>query len=87
MIHELTKAGLKVESKKPLRVMYDGVEVGYFEPDLLVEDEVIVELKAVKALEDVFTAICMNYLHATKLKRCLIINFGTPRIQLKRISL
>ncbi len=86
MMHELTKLGLKAESKKPLTAIYDGVVVGEFEPDILVEDEVILELKAIKALDEFFTAKCLNYLTTTGLKRSLLINFDTPRIQIKRIS-
>ncbi len=64
---------------------YDSVRVGDYVADLLVENEVLVELKAIKALDNVHLAQCMNYLKATGLQVCLLINFGTPRIEIKRI--
>jgi GxxExxY protein len=51
----------------------------------LVENTVIVELKAVKELDNSHMAQCLNYLKATNLKVCLLINFGKPRVQIKRI--
>jgi GxxExxY protein len=53
--------------------------------DLLVEGAVLVELKAIKALDEIHMAQCLNYLKAAQLKVCLLINFGRPRIQIKRI--
>jgi hypothetical protein len=66
---------------------YDGVVVGEFQPDLLVEGVVLVELKAVQALGDAHLAQCINYLKATGLKTCLLLNFGSPRLGIKRVSL
>jgi GxxExxY protein len=66
-------------------VFYDGIKVGEYVSDLLVENEILVELKAVKALDNVHMAQCMNYLKATGLTVCLLINFGTPRIEVKRV--
>jgi GxxExxY protein len=85
--HELRKAGLKVELKKPIKVYYDGVEVGDYEADLLVAESVLIELKAVKALDEVHQAQCMNYLRATGRTICLLLNFGTSKLQIKRIVL
>jgi len=53
--------------------------------DLLVENEILMELKAVKALDNIHMAQCMNYLKATGLQVCLLINFGSPRIEVKRV--
>lgn len=55
--------------------------------DLLVEGSVIVELKTAKAIDEVHYAQCMNYLKATGLKVCLMVNFGKPRVDVKRIVL
>jgi GxxExxY protein len=74
-----------VEQQKSLQVWYDGVIVGQFYADLLVEGAVIVELKAVTALDTKHFAQCMNYLKATDLNLGLLINFGTSRIEIKRI--
>jgi len=85
LAHELRKAGLKVEQQFKIEVWYDGIVVGNFIADLLVEKEVLVELKAIKNLEPQNTAQCLNYLKATQLSICLLLNFGTARIQCKRI--
>jgi GxxExxY protein len=85
LIHELRKAGAKVDQQMPVVVRYDGVVVGEYVADLRVDDEVLVELKAVSLLDDVHTAQCLNYLKATGLHVCLLINFGNPKVEIKRI--
>ena len=85
MAHELRKAGLVVQQQAGIAVNYDGVIVGDYVADLLVENVVLVELKAVKGIDNVHFAQCMNYLKATGLQVCLLINFGTPRIEIKRV--
>ncbi len=85
LAHELEKAGLKVEQQFKIEVWYDGIVVGNFIADLLVEKEVLVELKAINNLEPQNIAQCLNYLKATQLSICLLLNFGTTRIQYKRI--
>ncbi len=85
LAHELGKAGLTVEMEKPLQVLYDGIVVGDFFADLLIEGRVLVELKAVAQLDDTHVAQCVNYLRATGLNLCLLINFGVPRVQIKRV--
>ncbi len=65
--------------------VYDGIVVGDYVADLLVEEEVLVELKAIKALGDIEMAQCLNYLKATKLRLCLLLNFGKPRVEVKRV--
>ena len=59
--------------------------VGEYFADLLVERKVVVELKSVKNLENIHKAQCAHYLKATGLRVCLLINFGAPRVQIKRI--
>ena len=85
LAHEIKKYGLKVEQQRKIKVFYENVEVGVYEPDLLVEDLVIVELKTVRTIEEVHKAQCLNYLKATGMKICLLINFGNPRIEVKSI--
>ena len=82
---ELGRSGLGVKCQYPLNVQYRGVLVGEFQLDVLVEDTVIVELKAVKELDDVHMAQCINYLKASGLPVCLLLNFGGQRVQVKRI--
>ena len=85
MAHELRKLGISFQQQAPLTIMYDGVVVGDYIADLVVEGCVLVELKAAKGLDDIHTAQSLNYLKATGIKVCLLINFGTPRIQIKRL--
>jgi GxxExxY protein len=84
LAHELRKCGVSVQQQFPVAVRYDGELVGEYIADLLVEGCVLVELKAVKEMDSVHAAQCMNYLKATSLKVCLLINFGKPRIEIKR---
>lgn len=84
MFIELRKRGLKVESEKPIEVYYDGEIVGTYEIDLLVEDKIIVELKAVEELNKKFEVQLVNYLTATKLEVGLLLNFGKESLQYKR---
>ena len=83
--HELRKAGLTTEQQRSIQVRYDGAVVGDYVADLLVEGSVLVELKAVKSLDDIHFSQCVNYLKATGLKVCLLINFGAPKVQIKRL--
>ncbi len=84
---ELQRADLRVIQQSPIEVYYEGHVVGEFIADLVVEDSIIVELKAIKALNDIHMAQCLNYLRATNRKTALLLNFGNPKIQVKRISL
>ena len=59
--------------------------VGDYVADFIVEGEVLIELKAVSAFDDVHMAQCLNYLKGTRLHLCLLINFGCARVEIKRI--
>jgi GxxExxY protein len=87
LAHELRKAGLAVMQQYGMVVRYDGIIAGEYAVDLLVEGAVRVELKAVRALDDIHRAQCLNYLKATGLHLCLLINFGKTRLEVKRIVL
>ncbi|HEX7447980.1 MAG TPA: GxxExxY protein [Pirellulales bacterium] len=84
LVHELRKSGWNVEAQYPINVFYDGVVVGEYYADILVAGTVIVELKATKEHDDVFTAQCLNYLKATGKPVCLLLNFGKPHLDIKR---
>ncbi len=86
LAHEVRKCGLGVVQQRGIVVLYDDVVVGEFTADLLVEDRVIVELKVVAALSDVHLPQCRNYLRATGKPLCLLINFGRPKIEIRRIT-
>ena len=87
LVHELRKRGLTVAQQHPLTVLYDGVIVGEYIADVLVKDCVLIELKAVSDLNNIHEAQRLNYLKAGGLSTCLLINFGQPRIQIRRLSL
>jgi len=84
LFHELSKAGVKVQEQVPLKVFYDDVVVGEYFVDLLVED-IVVELKSTKNIDDSHFAQCLNYLKATRLRLGLIINFGSSKVQVRRV--
>ena len=83
--YELRKAGLAVRTQWPIRVFYDGVLVGDYVADLLVEDTVLVDAKSASVLTDVHLAQCLTDLKATGLKVCLLINFGSSSVEVKRV--
>jgi len=83
LTHELRKINLKVSQQHFLRVIYDGIIVGDYIADLLIEDAILVELKATRELDNIHFAQCLNYLKATGLKLCLLLNFG--KVEVKRI--
>jgi GxxExxY protein len=85
LAYELRKAGIAVAQQHGIVVLYDGAVVGEYAVDLLVEELVVVELKAIIALKDVHHAQCVNYLKATGFRMCLLLNFGGPRLQIKRL--
>lgn len=84
LAYELRDAGLLVEQQHEIAVHYRGAVIGAYTADLLVENCVLVELKAIKALDTIHEAQCMNYLKATRLSLCLLLNFGRPRVEIKR---
>ncbi len=85
LAYEIRKAGLAVKQQHPTPVIYDGLVVGDYTADLFVANEVLVELKAINNIEDIHVAQCLNYLKATGCIICLLINFGNPRVEIKRI--
>ncbi len=86
LAHELRKAGLAVVQQQGIEVHYDGILVGDFVADLVVEGRVIVELKACRELADAHAAQCLNYLKATGMAVCLLLNFGKARIDVRRFE-
>lgn len=76
---------LQFESQKEIKIQYQGVEVGAHRLDLVVDNKIIVELKAVKELADIHFAQIRSYLKATGLRIGLLINFAKPILEVKRI--
>ncbi len=85
LAHLVRKSGLSVAQQHPIKVLFDGIIVGDFYADLLVENRVLVELKAVSRLIDPHTAQSLNYLRASEMEICLLINFGKSKIEIKRM--
>jgi len=79
---ELRSLDLDVDVEKPIKVLYNGEIVGNYVADIVVEDKVIVEIKAVKELSDIHEVQLVNYLKATGIEVGLLINFGTS-VQVK----
>jgi GxxExxY protein len=84
LLHELKKAGLNALGEVPLKVTYDGVTVGDFFADIVVEGKIIVENKSVEALCEAHEVQVVNYLTATGLNVGLLFNFGSPKLAFKR---
>jgi GxxExxY protein len=87
LAHELRKAGLTVQQQYSMAVRYDGIIVGDYVADFLVNGLILVELRAVKSLDDIHVAQCMNYLRTTGLRLCLLMNFARLRVEIRRIAL
>lgn len=82
---ELHKRGLEHEREKEMPLSYKGYDIGTRRVDFFVEGKIMVEIKAVKQLEDVHLAQAINYLEAYKIDIGLLINFGSTKLQFKRV--
>ncbi len=88
LAHRLRKVQLKVEQQYPLKVYdEDGTVLGEYFADLFVEECLIVELKACKALAPEHTAQLLGYLRACHIEHGLLVNFGAPKLQIKKYAL
>lgn len=88
LVHRLRKVQLTVEQRYPLKVYdEDGTVLGEYFADLFVESKLIVELKACKALAPEHTAQLLGYLRACHVEHGLLINFGAPRLEIKKYVL
>jgi len=83
----LRHRGMTYEAQKEVGVFFEGEEAGVHRLDLVVEREIVIELKAVKALEDIHFAQVKSYLKATGLHVGLLLNFNAPTLVIKRIVL
>ncbi len=83
---ELRSLGLRFERQKPVPVFYRGHPIGQHRVDLLVESELVVELKAITALDNVHFATVRSYLKALGLSHGLLFNFAATRLTIKRVG-
>ena len=86
---EMGRAQIPFESKKRIEIAYQGVTLGEFEPDFIVENEVVVEVKSAAGHDRVFDAQVLTYLRLTGLRTGLLLNFGRPVLKdgIKRFRL
>ncbi|MEW5947890.1 MAG: GxxExxY protein [Thermodesulfobacteriota bacterium] len=84
LLIELKDRGLKADSQVPIKVYYKDNIVGEYVADILVEDNVVLELKAVDQLDKIHEAQLLNYLKATGMRLGLLINFKYPKAEIKR---
>jgi GxxExxY protein len=88
LVHRLQKLGLEVERQKPLTVYdEDGTVIGNYFVDIILEQQVIVEVKAAKSLADEHVAQILGYLHSARLEHGMIVNFGAPRFQIRKLGI
>ncbi|HXN48094.1 MAG TPA: GxxExxY protein [Bryobacteraceae bacterium] len=85
LLRELGLCGIRATAQTPIEVVYKGHSVGEYFADLLVEDVLVVELKCAERLASEHTAQCLNYLRASGLTVCLLVNFQRPKVEWKRI--
>ncbi len=85
---ELQEAGIQVDREVRFPVLYKGQEVGLFVADLIADRSVIIELKALDApLQPFHLGQCLNYMRVSAIPTGLVVNFGRPRIEWRRLSL
>ena len=87
LLIELIDRGLKAESQVPIKVKYKRKEVGEYFADIVVENEVILEIKAVDSLQKVHEVQLLNYLKSTGYHIGLLVNFTHPKAEIKRFVL
>jgi len=87
LLVELRTLGLNAEAQVPVKVRYKGHEIGEYFADVVVENQVIIELKAIESLQEIHEAQLLNYLKTTGYKVGLLINFTYPKAQIKRFVL
>lgn len=87
LLKELLLRGLKAEAQKEIKVIYKNEVVGSYFADIVVNDEIILELKSVECLTNIHKAQLLNYLKGTGLRLGFLINFGKEKAEYKRLVL
>ena len=82
---ELKKRGIIFEQQKPVKVFYEGQNVGDYTADIVIDEKIILELKCAKTIDDSFITQTLNYLKATGLRLGLILNFGPNKMECRRV--
>jgi GxxExxY protein len=88
LVHRLRKAGLNVQQQAPLKVYdEDGTVVGDYDADILVENMLIVEVKAASGIADEHIAQLLGYLRASRLEHGAVVNFGAKKFQIRKLGM
>ena len=88
LVHRLRKQGLRVDQQQEMQVYdEDGTVLGYLKADLLVEARLVCEIKGASTIVDEHIAQLLGYLRASRIEHGLLINFGGPRLQVKKLIL
>ncbi len=85
LLRELEIRGVAAVAQAPMPVVYKGRHMGEYFADILVEDQLVVELKCVERLTREHTAQCLNYLRASGKSVCLLVNFEKPKVEWRRV--
>lgn len=85
LLKELALRGIPVAAQALFPIAYKGYSIGNYLADIVVENQLLVELKCVERLANEHTAQCINYLRASGLTLCLLVNFQKPKVEWKRI--
>ena len=85
MMVAFRREAIAAKQQSPVKVYFDGQEVGYYVADIIVEDKIILELKTASNLIDEHKAQALNYLKATNLRLAILLNFGTKSLQYDRL--
>ena len=85
LLHELRSRGIRCEAQQPIHIYYEGVDVGEYYADILVDGKIILELKAAECITNPFIAQLLNYLHATGIRVGYLLNFGPKAEFVRRI--
>ena len=83
---ELAAQGVRFEQQRPVKIFHRDIEVGEHRLDIVVEDTFLVELKAVRELEDIFFIVARSQMKAANLPEGLILNFATAPLTIKRVG-
>ena len=85
LAYEISRSGLQVHQRHPITIRYQKAVVGEYEADLLVENVLLVEIRAEEKSDARDEALCRNHLKATGLKECLLVHFGKTKVKIKRV--
>ncbi len=84
--YEFSVRGIPYEEQKAYQILYKGVPMGTYRLDIVVDNKIILELKAISALQEIHKQQVISYLKATGLRLGILVNFGTSRVEKERLA-